>query len=52
MRSKLMADKDVKSLDIKVKVRKGEVLLSGFADSQLARRSVGRGSGAAVRAPH
>lgn len=30
----LTSNKDVKSLDIKVRTRKGEVMLSGFADNQ------------------
>lgn len=34
VKSALLADADVKSLDIKVETRKGEVLLSGFVDSQ------------------
>jgi len=34
VRSALMADENVKSLDIKVKTNKGEVMLSGFADNQ------------------
>jgi hyperosmotically inducible protein len=34
VRSALMSNDDVKSLDIKVKTQKGEVMLSGFADNQ------------------
>lgn len=34
VRSALLADPDVKSLDIKVETRKGNVQLSGFVDSQ------------------
>lgn len=34
VKSALLADDYVKSLDIKVETRKGEVMLSGFADSQ------------------
>jgi hyperosmotically inducible periplasmic protein len=34
VRSALMADENIKSLDIKVKTNKGEVMLSGFADNQ------------------
>lgn len=34
VRAALMSNEDVKSLDIKVTTNKGEVLLSGFADSQ------------------
>lgn len=34
VKSALLADPDVKSLDIKVETRKGEVMLSGFVDSQ------------------
>jgi hyperosmotically inducible protein len=34
VRSALMSDDNVKSLDIKVKTRKGEVMLSGFASNQ------------------
>ena len=35
VRTALMSDEDIKSLDIKVKTDKGAVLLSGFADSQV-----------------
>lgn len=34
VRAALMSNEDVKSLDIKVKTRKGEVMLSGFVDNQ------------------
>jgi hyperosmotically inducible protein len=34
VKSALLADADVKSLDVKVETRKGEVMLSGFVDSQ------------------
>ena len=34
IRTALMSNDDVKSLDVKVKTRKGEVMLSGFADNQ------------------
>ena len=34
VKTALLADNDVKGLDIKVETRKGEVMLSGFADSQ------------------
>lgn len=34
VKAALMSDEDIKSLDIKVKTRKGEVMLSGFADNQ------------------
>ena len=34
VKSALLADPDVKSVDFKVETRKGEVLLSGFVDSQ------------------
>ncbi|SEK57656.1 BON domain-containing protein [Nitrosovibrio tenuis] len=34
VKSALLADPDVKSLDIKVETRKGEVQLSGFVDNQ------------------
>lgn len=34
VRSALLADEYVKSVDIKVETRKGEVMLSGFADNQ------------------
>lgn len=34
VRTALTSNADVKSLDIKVKTRKGEVMLSGFADNQ------------------
>jgi len=34
VRSALMSNEDIKSLDIKVKTHKGEVMLSGFADNQ------------------
>lgn len=34
VRSALLADADIKSLDFKVQTRKGEVLLSGFVDNQ------------------
>lgn len=34
IRTALMSNEDVKSLDIKIKTRKGEVMLSGFADNQ------------------
>jgi hyperosmotically inducible protein len=34
VRAALMSNEDVKSLDIKVKTHKGEVMLSGFADNQ------------------
>ncbi len=34
VRSALMANEEIKSLDIKVKTHKGEVMLSGFADNQ------------------
>jgi hyperosmotically inducible protein len=34
VRTALMSNDDVKSLDIKVKTHKGEVMLSGFADNQ------------------
>lgn len=35
VKSALLADADTKSLDSKVETRKGEVLLSGFVDSQM-----------------
>jgi hyperosmotically inducible protein len=35
VKSALLADDYVKSLDIKVETRKGEVMLSGFADNQV-----------------
>ena len=35
VKSALLADPDVKSVDFKVETRKGEVLLSGFVDSCL-----------------
>ncbi|MFZ6742866.1 BON domain-containing protein [Undibacterium sp. JH2W] len=35
VRSALMADELIKSMDVKVGTRKGEVLLSGFADNQM-----------------
>lgn len=35
VRSALLADPDVKSLDLKVETRKGEVQLSGFVDNQI-----------------
>jgi hyperosmotically inducible protein len=34
VKSALLADRDVKNLEIKVETRKGQVLLSGFVDSQ------------------
>ncbi len=34
VKSALLADADVKGLDVKVETRKGEVMLSGFVDSQ------------------
>ncbi|MFZ2307192.1 MAG: BON domain-containing protein [Rhodoferax sp.] len=34
VKAALLADPDVKSFDLKVETRKGEVLLSGFVDSQ------------------
>lgn len=34
VRAALMADDDIKSIDIKVRTHKGVVMLSGFADSQ------------------
>lgn len=34
VKSALLADPDIKSIDFKVETRKGEVQLSGFADSQ------------------
>lgn len=34
VRSALLADPDVKSLDLKIETRKGEVQLSGFVDNQ------------------
>jgi hyperosmotically inducible protein len=34
VRTALMSNEDIKSLDIKVTTRKGEVMLSGFADNQ------------------
>ena len=34
VKSALLADADVKSVDVKVETRKGEVMLSGFVDSQ------------------
>jgi len=34
VKTALLADPDVKSFDLKVETRKGEVLLSGFVDSQ------------------
>ena len=34
VKSALLADADIKSLDFKVETRKGEVLLSGFVDNQ------------------
>lgn len=34
VKSALLADPDIKSFDFKVETRKGEVLLSGFVDSQ------------------
>lgn len=34
VKAALLADEDVKGLDIKVETRKGEVFLSGFVDSQ------------------
>ena len=34
VKTALMADADIKGLDIKVETRKGEVLLSGFVDNQ------------------
>ena len=34
VKSALLADADIKGLDIKVETRKGEVMLSGFVDSQ------------------
>lgn len=34
VKSALMSDDSIKSLDIKVETRKGEVMLSGFADDQ------------------
>jgi len=34
IRTALMSNDEVKSLDVKVKTRKGEVMLSGFADNQ------------------
>ncbi|OIQ84906.1 osmotically-inducible protein Y precursor [mine drainage metagenome] len=34
IRSALMSNDNIKSLDIKVKTRKGEAMLSGFADNQ------------------
>lgn len=35
VKSALMADPDIKSFDFKVETRKGEVMLSGFVDSQV-----------------
>ncbi|MBA3033672.1 MAG: BON domain-containing protein [Gammaproteobacteria bacterium] len=35
VKSALLADPDVKSFDLKVETRKGEVLLSGFVDNQM-----------------
>lgn len=35
VKSALLADADVKSVDVKVETRKGEVMLSGFVDSQM-----------------
>ncbi|MDO9600855.1 MAG: BON domain-containing protein, partial [Rhodocyclaceae bacterium] len=35
VRSALLADPDVKSFDLKVETRKGEVMLSGFVDNQM-----------------
>jgi len=35
VKSALLADSDVKSVDVKVETRKGEVMLSGFVDSQI-----------------
>jgi hyperosmotically inducible protein len=35
VKSALLADPDIKSLDFKVETRKGEVQLSGFVDSQM-----------------
>lgn len=35
VKSALLADADIKSFDFKVETRKGEVLLSGFVDSQV-----------------
>lgn len=34
VKAALLADRDVKSFDLKVETRKGEVLLSGFVDNQ------------------
>nr|WP_315187176.1 BON domain-containing protein [uncultured Albidiferax sp.] len=34
VKTALLADSEVKSLDVKVETRKGEVMLSGFVDSQ------------------
>ena len=34
VKAALMADDAIKSMDVKIETRKGEVLLSGFADSQ------------------
>ena len=34
VRTALLSNDDVRSLDIKVKTHKGEVMLSGFADNQ------------------
>src|SRR5438105_14114729 len=34
VKSALLADPDIKSFDFKVETRKGEVMLSGFVDSQ------------------
>ena len=34
VKTALLADPDIKSFDIKVETRKGEVLLSGFVDNQ------------------
>ena len=34
VKSALLADADVKSVDVKVETRKGEVMLSGFVDNQ------------------
>lgn len=35
VKSALMADELVKSMDVKIETRKGEVLISGFADNQV-----------------
>jgi hyperosmotically inducible protein len=35
VKSALLADPDVKSFDLKVETRKGEVMLSGFVDNQM-----------------